>query len=121
MYFLMSPKGPPFIFLMFCNRMDVYKAKREPFHIFRNYYPYKNLIFCSFDFFFNFSIFGNRLDVKKSQRVPLLAHQLGPRLRIFGTMKGIFNALKSFCSFRALSGALTYAVPSLFDIEFCFR
>ena len=28
--FLMSPKGPPFIFLIFCNRMDVQKILKDP-------------------------------------------------------------------------------------------
>ena len=29
-FFLMSPKGPPLEFLLFCNRMCVYKSKRVP-------------------------------------------------------------------------------------------
>ena len=28
--FLMSSKGPPFEFLLFCNRMHVWKSKRVP-------------------------------------------------------------------------------------------
>ena len=32
--FLMSPKGPPFIFLIFCNRTNVKKFKRVSFRFF---------------------------------------------------------------------------------------
>ena len=32
--FLMSPKGPPFIFLIFCNRTNVKKFKRASFRFF---------------------------------------------------------------------------------------
>ena len=35
--FLMSPKGPPSRFLIFCNGMYVNKSRRSPFYIFRHY------------------------------------------------------------------------------------
>ena len=47
--FLMSPKGPPFIFLLFCNRTNVKKFKRVS-QIFRHYETVKNS-----HFFENFS------------------------------------------------------------------
>ena len=76
--FLMSPKDPPFIFLIFCNRTNVKKFKRvSSFRFFGTMRLLKIRIF-----FENFSkspngppsIFLNyrkRMDVKKSQRTPL--------------------------------------------------
>ena len=76
--FLMSPKGPPFIFLIFCNRTNVRKFKRvSSFRFFGTMRLLKIRIF-----FENFSKSSNgppqfflkyrkRMDVKKSQRTPL--------------------------------------------------
>ena len=41
--FLMSPKGPPFIFSLFCKKMDVEKQPKGPFHIFRYNATYQKL------------------------------------------------------------------------------
>ena len=41
--FLMSPKGPPFIFFLFCKRMDVEKQPKGPFYIFRYNATYQKL------------------------------------------------------------------------------
>ena len=63
-----SPKGPPSIFLLICDRMDVGKSQRvPPFSFFRHcdFFPtIKNFIF------FNFFMFCDRMDVEKPQRVP---------------------------------------------------
>ena len=76
--FLMSPKGPPFIFLIFCNRTNVKKFKRvSSFRFFGTTKLLKIRIF-----FENFSKSPNgppsiflkyrkRMDVQKSQRTPL--------------------------------------------------
>ena len=75
--FLMSPKGPPFIFLIFCNRTNFTKFKRVSFGFFGTMRLLKIRIF-----FENFSKSPNgspsiflkyrkRMDVKKSQRTPL--------------------------------------------------
>ena len=63
------PKGPPCIFLMFCDRMDVGKSQRvpPPFSFFRHceiFFPKIKI------FFFNFFMFCDRMDVEKPQRVP---------------------------------------------------
>ena len=43
-FYSMSPKGPPFNFLIFCNRMDVQKIpKGALFYIFRHYATYRRL------------------------------------------------------------------------------
>ena len=34
--FLMSQRVPPLRFLLFCNRMHIYKSKKSPFYIFRH-------------------------------------------------------------------------------------
>ena len=64
-----SPKGPPCIFLMFCDRMDVEKPQRvPPFSFFRHceiFFPKMKK-----NFFFNFFMFCDRMDVEKPQRVP---------------------------------------------------
>ena len=39
----MSPKGPPFIFFLFCKRMDVEKQPKGPFYIFRYNATYQKL------------------------------------------------------------------------------
>ena len=59
---LMSPKGPPFIFVLFCKRIDVEKQPKGPFYIFRynatyqklqknriffNYFPHVLLLYLS--------------------------------------------------------------------------
>ena len=73
--FLMFPKGPPFIFLIFCNRTNVKKFKRVS--SFRFFGTMRLFAF----FFENFSKSPNgppsiflkyrkRMDVKKSQRTP---------------------------------------------------
>ena len=41
--FLMSPKGPVFIFFLFCKRMDVQKLPKGPFYISRHYATYRRL------------------------------------------------------------------------------
>ena len=75
--FLMSPKGPSFIFLIFCNRTNVKKFKWVSFRFFGTMRLLKIRIF-----FENFSKSPNgppsfflkyrkRMDVKKSQRTPL--------------------------------------------------
>ena len=65
-----SPKGPPCIFLMFCDRMDVEKPQRvPPFSFFRHceiFFPKMKK-----NFFFNFFMFCDIMDVEKPQRAPL--------------------------------------------------
>ena len=92
----MSPKSPPFIFLIFCKRTNVKKSQRVPFfrifgtmRLFKILFFFKNFL-DSFIFFqkflmspksppFIFLIFCKRTNVKKSQRVPFF--------RVFGTMR----------------------------------
>ena len=77
--FLISPKDPSSIFLIFCNRTNVKESQRVPFRFFGTTRLLKILIFCfskifqshqriPLQFFWNFET----MDVKKSQRVPLL-------------------------------------------------
>ena len=55
--FLMSPKGPPSIFLIFCNKLDFQKAQRvPPFTIF-DIVRFFEIIFCHKNCFF--SVFKN--------------------------------------------------------------
>ena len=56
--FQMSPKGPPFIFFLFFQRMDVQKLPNAPFYICRHYATYRGpkkikKIFRKFFDFFN--------------------------------------------------------------------
>ena len=121
-----SSKGPPCIFLMFCDRMDVGKSQRvPPFSFFRHCEIFSRE--KKFNFFF---MFCDRMDVEKPQRVPLsvfrhcetLARQglalagpgapLGPffwyvifskkiskNFSIFEYCKRILDTWKSFCYF----------------------
>ena len=53
---IFSPKGPPSIFLMFCNTMDVKKSQRvPPFTFFGTVTLFKNLIKKIFRKFFHVS------------------------------------------------------------------
>ena len=60
--FLMSPKGPPLIFLIFCHKLDFQKAQRgPPFTIFDIARFFEIIIFCHkncfFSVFMNFALF----------------------------------------------------------------
>ena len=74
--FLMSPKGPPFIFLIFCNRTNVKKFKRVSLRFFGTMRLLKIRIFSKISrslqmvplqFFLKYR---KRMDVKKSQEPP---------------------------------------------------
>ena len=74
----MSPKGPPFIFLIFCNRTNIKKSQRVPFRFFGTVRLLNILIFSKIfpslqrvllQFFLKFC---KRMHVKKSQRSPFI-------------------------------------------------
>ena len=111
----MSPKIPPFIFLVFCNRTNVKKSQRVPsFRFFGTMRLLKILIFCFFfaKFFksrFNFLKFCNRMDVKKISKCPPF------------TVFGIVTFFKSnnFCLKIRFSQA-QHAVSDFLNKDRCF-
>ena len=55
------------------------------------------------------------MDVKKCEKIPLLARQFR-RLDFFESLiLKVFDTFMSFCYFRALDLAPTYAVPGLLE------
>ena len=77
-----APKGPPSIFLMFCDR-NVEKSQNPksqiPFSFFRHCETFLEKIFLTEVFLLQFCLmFSDRMGVEKSETFPLLARQ-GPR------------------------------------------
>ena len=109
-----SSKGPPCIFLMFCDRMDVGKSQRVPpfsfFGIVRFFPENKKNFFSSI-----FSCFATEWMLKNLKRSPLSVFRhcetlapLGPiflvcnffkKFSIFDFCKRILDTWKSFCYF----------------------
>ena len=120
--FLMSPKGPPFILLIFCNRTNVKKFKRVSSFRFFGTMRLKNSHFVE-----NFpngppSIFLNyrkRMDVKKSQRTPPF-HSFRP-CEIFKSnnfcLKVRFSQAQHAISDFFFKDCFSYATFSIFFIE----
>ena len=92
--FLMSPKGPPFIFLTICNRMNVQKSQRVPL--------------------LHFSALCDLPETSKKIDFFSIFISYGCFRREY------FDTLKSFCYFRALDMAPTWAVPGLFKLTKSF-
>ena len=114
--FFLSPKSPPFFFLIFCNKTNVKNPKGSFFQNCRHYetaIKISHFLFFFRKFFkdskespFNFLNFCNRMDVKKFQRVPsftvsgIVAFFKRSNFCVKMKFSQVRHAVSDFCCFK---------------------